>query len=629
VNEQLFGKYLLVEHLARGGMAEIYRAKIVGVGGFEKDVVIKRILPQFAAEHEFVKMIIDEAKIAGTLTHKNIVSILEFGKINESYFIAMEYVRGLDLGDLIHRGKKKSHPLSLENALYIIGEMAQGLSYAHEKKDGRNRPLNIIHRDISPQNILISLDGEVKLTDFGIAKATISNDRTQLGIVKGKFSYMSPEQVNYQHLDARSDIFSAGIVCWEILTGRLLFPGDDPVDIVQAIKSGAIKSPSSVNLELPATIDPIILKALERNKDKRYQAAIELYDAISEFASESSLLLNSSDLSSYVHELFADDASLGKTKSDGASIEDLIMSEIRKFSSVSNNSINFLKTQSEDKEPPPSISVSDFVASDSQPSEITTAPPSIEQAVGPQRPGMPTLAIHTSIPANGPQGRRPAVASPRPMRSTLPAEKAQLKKPTIPLVTLAAILLSVSYWLFKPDLDHSPTKAESQAKSTTRQNGLRDQSVDQSLTDATSTSVSTTPRRLPVSPPPDPQPPAIAPQKTERSTVPIAKPIEPAVNPRKLKKTKRLATTSSRRSDPTGKRNSAIKEFGYLSLNALPWAKVKINGREIKTTPLLSYRLPPGDHVVELYHPGLRTRKILNISLAKNQRIERVVDMNQ
>jgi eukaryotic-like serine/threonine-protein kinase len=209
-----FGKYLLLDRVAVGGMAEVFAAKTFGVEGFESLLAIKRILPTMVEDDEFITMFIDEARIAAMLSHANLVKIYDLGKFEDTYYIAMEYISGRDVRLLIDKFRKKGQPVPIPMAIFVMSKIAEGLDYAHRKKDAQGRDLHIIHRDISPQNVLISYEGEVKIIDFGIAKAAGRIQKTQAGILKGKFGYMSPEQVRGIPIDHRSDLFSAGVVLY-------------------------------------------------------------------------------------------------------------------------------------------------------------------------------------------------------------------------------------------------------------------------------------------------------------------------------------------------------------------------------------------------------------------------------
>jgi serine/threonine protein kinase len=204
---QKFGKYQLLDKIATGGMAELYRAKLTRAEGFEKLIAIKKILPHLSCEGELVKAFVDEAKLAALLQHENIVQIYDFGNLEGEYFIAMEYLFGKDLRSIIRKAEERNMSIGLENTLYLVSQICAGLDYSHNLKDLQGKPLNIIHRDINPQNIFITYEGQVKLIDFGIAKAASHNTTTHEGLIKGKLAYMSPEQANGEVIDHRSDIF--------------------------------------------------------------------------------------------------------------------------------------------------------------------------------------------------------------------------------------------------------------------------------------------------------------------------------------------------------------------------------------------------------------------------------------
>ena len=271
-----FGKYYLVDKIATGGMAEIFKAKTYSHGGFENLMVIKRILSHLGENEDFVSMFIDEAKVSVALQHANITRIYDFGKLMDNYFIAMECVDGKDVRNLLRKLARKRQYLPIEFAAYIGHQACRGLVYAHEKRDVNGKPYGIVHRDISPANILVSYEGDVKIADFGIAKAELNSGTTDVGVLKGKFEYMSPEQARGEDIDGRSDLFSLGIVLHEVLTGRRLFKADNDAASLERIKNGVIAAPSEVNQRVPKELDDIVMKALERDIDKRYQSAREM-----------------------------------------------------------------------------------------------------------------------------------------------------------------------------------------------------------------------------------------------------------------------------------------------------------------------------------------------------------------
>ena len=277
---QRFGSYIIARRLAIGGMAEIYLAKTAGLAGFEKHLVLKVIHPKFATDPEFVEMLVREAKLVVRLTHINIAQVFDLGREGDRYYIAMEYVDGLDLYQLLRKLREKKARMPLEVAAYIVSEVASGLNYAHKRRDEQGTPLGVIHRDISPQNILLSQAGDVKIIDFGIAKARAYAQTTAVGIIKGKFSYMSPEQAQGEILDHRSDLFTVGVLFYELLTNRMLYDSDGARDALRLAKAARFLPPSTHRDDLPRDLEKIVLKALARNREARYQTGNEIREAL-------------------------------------------------------------------------------------------------------------------------------------------------------------------------------------------------------------------------------------------------------------------------------------------------------------------------------------------------------------
>ncbi len=306
----MLGEYILLEKISTGGMAEIYKAKKKGVKGFEKIVALKKILPHLAEDEEFIEMFIDEAKVASKLNHPNIAQIYDLGKINGSYFIAMEYVLGKDLKTILRKIKKEKRPLPpIEISSYIVMKIAEALDYAHRKVDENGRPLNIVHRDVSPQNILISYEGEVKLVDFGVAKASIKAHQTIAGSLKGKLLYMSPEQAKGdKNIDGRSDIFSLGTVFYELVTGEKAFLAQSEAEVLDKVRKGSFKPPRAIRPEIPAEVERIIMKAMEPNPAKRYQRASDMRNDIEKFLlSYKGYIPSARDVAEFMYELFEDE----------------------------------------------------------------------------------------------------------------------------------------------------------------------------------------------------------------------------------------------------------------------------------------------------------------------------------
>jgi TonB family protein len=271
-----FGRYQLLEKIGSGGMAEVFKARMRGEEGFEKIVAIKRIVPHMAANDAFITMFVDEAKLAAQLNHNNITHIYDLGKVDAWHYIAMEYVEGKDLRSLLKLGKDRSYPLPPELALFVAAKIANALDYAHRRPAADGTELNLVHRDVSPQNILISYEGDIKLCDFGIAKAASKVSTTISGALKGKLQYMSPEQAWGKRVDRRSDVFSLGAVLYEMLTGAPLFEGDTDMSILERVREGEVEPPSARGAEVSKRVDQIVLKALAKNPQDRYQNASEM-----------------------------------------------------------------------------------------------------------------------------------------------------------------------------------------------------------------------------------------------------------------------------------------------------------------------------------------------------------------
>ncbi|MBV71663.1 MAG: hypothetical protein CMH52_10015, partial [Myxococcales bacterium] len=264
-------------------MAEIYLARTSGIGGFEKLLALKLIHSKYAQDQEFIDMLIDEAKIAVQLSHVNVCQIFDLGCVGDRFFIAMEFVDGQDVYQMLVEGSEKDTLMPFDLVAFIGREVAAGLEYAHTKKDQYGRPLNLIHRDISPQNVLVSFDGQVKLVDFGIAKASQRRQETESGVIKGKFYYMSPEQAWGDPLDPRSDVFSCGICLYEMLCGQMLYNEDDPLVLLDKVRRADIPPIRETRSNVPAELERIILKALARERDERYADAGQLKSDLSSF----------------------------------------------------------------------------------------------------------------------------------------------------------------------------------------------------------------------------------------------------------------------------------------------------------------------------------------------------------
>ena len=291
-----FGKYLLIEQLKTGGMAEIWRALDPDRPG--RFVVVKRLLSQMADDPEMVSMFINEARVAVQLVHPGIAQIFDLGLVGEDYYIALEHIAGADLLAI------RSTPLPLGLAAYVGTRLCSALDYAHRKTDAAGRPLGIVHRDVTPDNCLVTFDGEVKLIDFGVAKLVASSVKTRVGTLKGKFSYMSPEQIHGMPVDRRSDIFSLAVVLYELLTGQRLFDNPGNIATLQAVCYAPIERPTHVNMEIPPELERIVLKGLKRERESRYAWASEMGADLHDFLAQQVPMPGAEELREFMHERF-------------------------------------------------------------------------------------------------------------------------------------------------------------------------------------------------------------------------------------------------------------------------------------------------------------------------------------
>lgn len=300
-----FGRYVLRDKVAAGGMAEVFRATQPGFGGFEKVVAIKRMYAQYADDEKFVEMLTDEAKIVSQLAHPNVVQILDVGRVQGDYYIAFEFVDGVDLFRLLQKQFEKHSDLPVDMAIHIVAELCSALDHAHARRTADGHPMHIIHRDVSPQNVLLSFLGEVKLTDFGIAKAAYRFTHTQAGVVKGKLYYMSPEQARGEPLDHRSDLFSAGILLYELLCTRPLYDEEDQGRLMSAVGRAEFRWPDDKRARIPAPLIAVAERALHRRADHRYQTGRAFREALIGVADQLDMRCDRERLGAFLRDLYA------------------------------------------------------------------------------------------------------------------------------------------------------------------------------------------------------------------------------------------------------------------------------------------------------------------------------------
>lgn len=325
-------RYRVLERLAAGGMAEVYLAESAGIEGFKKRVAIKRVLPHLSEKKRFIAMFLDEARLSANLTHSNVAQVFDIGVGESSYFIVMEYVDGSDLKAIIEYLRKTKRTLPVEVAVYIGEKICEGLAYAHEARGGDGQPLRVVHRDVSPANVLVTKWGEVKIVDFGLAKATSQLEKSEPGIVKGKFGYLSPEATRAEEVDARTDIFAVGIILWEMLAGRRLFLGESDYQTIKHVQDALVPPLGPLNKDVPPELEKIISRALARDADKRYQTARELGRALTALLFKMGRPVGAHDVAELVHGTVA----LRKTAGDekDSTLHKLIEAALLEFTSL-------------------------------------------------------------------------------------------------------------------------------------------------------------------------------------------------------------------------------------------------------------------------------------------------------
>ena len=297
-----FGRYELLRKLAEGGMGEVHLARMEGPAGFEKRVVIKKILRQFSSDPKFVERFIEEGKTLVTLSHGNIVPVFDLGVVDGEYYLAMEYVEGGNLRDAIKHLAQTDTTLPWPLAVTVVQGVCRALAFAHDRTDDEGRPLHIVHRDISPSNIMVSRHGDVKLVDFGIARSTRSLHHTISGFIEGKVYYMSPEQARGETLDRRTDLFSLGVVFYELLTGKRPFEGENELQVLERIKSGAPDAPDRVVAGIPDALSAVVMRCLAKERDARYATAAEVADALQQVLIDQSRVTGEGALADFLNE---------------------------------------------------------------------------------------------------------------------------------------------------------------------------------------------------------------------------------------------------------------------------------------------------------------------------------------
>lgn len=557
------GKYKLLRRLGKGGMAEVFLAKQVGLDGFEKLVVVKRILPHLAALDDFVRMFMDEARTAADLRHPNVVNIFDIGEDAGTYYMAMEFLHGHDIRAIQRHSVKMNRPIPLGATLQIVLDAANGLYHAHTKADLSGAPLHIIHRDISPQNIITTYDGATKIVDFGIAKATTQTTETQSGVVKGKYTYMSPEQVGGKKLDHRTDQFALGIVTWELLTMRRLFKRENEMKTLAAITECSVPPPSRY-ADVPKSLDRIVQKALHKDRQRRFKNCQEFMVAIEDFLMEERVAHSPSRLGNFLTALFAEELKEEEARGVGYSDQESLAS------------VKIDATQAARRRPRPTESLRAVSESD---------------------------GIQVGAPDD-----LTVVSGPRPQTS-----RRGLMLTAILLLVGAGV--AAAFWFIPSGQDAAEVAREVVIRSTPRGATLI---VDGQKSDETTPVVlrdvaAATPHKLVLS---------LEGYKTQELTrtfsggneqvgvdvemVPLAEAspaVEVSPKPDRTERPKK-----PRRPSRTRK-----AEEGKLSISVKPWAKVYVDGKYYDTTPFPAFEIPAGKHRLKFVNTDLKKSQTKNV----------------
>ncbi len=633
-----FGRYRLLRPLGRGGMAEVYLAEAVGPGNFRKRVAIKRLLPHHAANRRFVAMMRDEANIAAAIRHPHVAQVLDFGEVGGQHYIAMEFIDGVDLASVLRTLKETEKPVPLDAALYIAACVAHGLHAAHTLKGPEGEEHPVIHRDVSPHNVLVSYEGAVKLIDFGVAKAKSNSTKTRSGVIKGKLQYMSPEQAQAKSVDARADVFSLGMTLYKILTGRLPFTGQNEYQIYEQILRKNPVRPRALVPELPAVVDAIVLKALRKDPGRRFQTAGEMADVLDHALAQINPYYGPQDLGNLmgaqvprtdVQEADDDDDFFSDANaslpSEEAGVDD---ESIDRLTSI--HRLTHVPTRhrppdpgppgSRPKERPAPVEDDGALLAKTQALDPIDLPEDeLDRALTEARPSSERrLPTPTPVPFNRMATQKARIArddAPPPPRATvLVADEVSapsvrtgmlLALRTRPARLAVALLLTLFGFVVALALmeNDKPAKA--------RQEG------DGPLHVAVSTPVDVAPAPPPVdaAPPPPPEPLPRVVDAAAPDAVVVSQPLDAAfVEPIPPK--------------PKPKRKWRAPRRGYLTVNALPWAHVEVDGVRLKRhTPVRRHPVRPGRHTVRLVGPNGRTwEKTVQVDLNGEVKVAHAFD---
>jgi len=596
---QVFGKYTLIGKLGHGGMAEVNLAVSEGKGGFRKLVVIKRLHRHLAMEPGFVDMFLDEARLAARLNHPHCVQTYEVGESDDNHFIAMEYLDGQGLERLLRISGEREEVISVELAARMISDALDGLAYAHELTDFDGTPLNVVHRDISPQNIFVTYNGMVKLLDFGIAKAATHVVETKTGVIKGKYAYIAPEQALGQEVDQRSDLWSMGVVLWEVLTGRRLFKSANELATLHETLQGEVKLPSAFRPDLPTDLDTICMRALQRDPDERYQSAQEMKDDLDRYLQMLPKAPGRRHVSRLMKERFAEVIDTHKTtlaaclKGSDAGVTS---SSIERM--VGTSSVSGIHASASGMTPTPTPTPG--------PGPISVTPP----------------PHHVSV-------------TPPPMATSAPQRqegggwmwKAALILLVILLAAVAALLLPLGQ---RDDGDSVASLPESDTTVEAPGERAPVEAAPVEAAPVEAAQVEQTPQEVVEVPPvelaADSEGDVDVETEVDAEEEPSAEQLarQRAARERRQRRERerreREAEQAAQREAPPAQ---AAEEPGRLTLATTPWTHVFLGGRDLGTTPLVNVELPAGTHTLRLVNREAGIEQTYRVTIRPGQRLSR------
>lgn len=606
MTEQLGPDLLLLEKLAAGGMAEVFLARQIGYGGFEKKVAVKRILQNFAKNEDFKRMFQAEANLSAHLQHTNIAQIFSNGEVEGYLYLVMEFVDGRNARQMLARADKRKVKIPIELSCFLVSEVAKGLEYAHNYSDEKTgEKLEIVHRDMSPQNIMLGYDGAVKIVDFGIAKAASRSEGTRAGVLKGKFGYMSPEQASGMKLDRRTDIFALGIILFELITQRRLFASDDDLKTLNLVKECRVPRPSKYNPSVNPGLDRIVMKALAKEKAERYQSAGELYEDLIRLMTQRYPKFIPTDFMKFFKELFAEDIAEEKKR------REKLMSEVSTFTAERSKAARPpMPSPGKDDDPRHFEATQVSNHRDANSTVITNAdedlPQSLDMSViaepgvvrsRPEEPGLPPPAPDFPQPGARALSFEETAYAPPPYMTA--RSESSSRRPL--LYGVAAIGIALAAWTTLKGPSQPTAPAESATATPLQSESSEVEVPGDALPEKDVVQV----------------PPSEIPSSEPVLETPAPSQPDPNLAQRPTEKSPEAEDARGYEEIPDEAREPASKNVvgksaktlpGYLNLDAVPRAtEIVINGRVLRSadgealsTPLKGYALPPGRHNIQL-----------------------------